>query len=139
MVGNLQSNSDKTSGVVWGRGPGRLAAGLLAVAAACAAADVRACARSAVTGVGMPVCEPYARAVWMPDEVRGSIAGTPYALGLARLNRTGVQMTGHDPDEAAVVPVVSLRPSPEVGIAVMPTLRDGEVGAAVIVSLRVGR
>ncbi len=87
----------------------------------------------------MSGCEPYARAVWMPAETRGSIGGTPYALGVARLNRTGVQMTGHDPDEAAVVPVVSLRPSPEVGIAVMPTLRDGEVGAAVIVSLRVGR
>lgn len=117
----------------------RLGVGLLAVVAACAVADANACTRRAATEIAAFGCEPYARAAWMPAETRGSLGGTPFALGLARLNRTGVQMTGHDPDEAAVVPVVSLRPSREVGVAVMPTLRDGEVGAAVIVSLRVGR
>jgi hypothetical protein len=117
----------------------RLGVGLLAVVAACAVADAKACTRRAATEIAAFGCEPYARVVWIPAATRGSLGGTPFALGLARLNRAGVQMTGHDPDEAAVVPVVSLRPSREVGVAVMPTLRDGEVGAAVIVSLRVGR
>jgi hypothetical protein len=110
----------------------------VAVAALALADPASACPRAAAGETGLRSCEPYARAVWMPPEVVGAFGSVRYAFGLARLNRTGLQMTGHDPDEAAVVPVLSLRASPDMGMALIPTLRNGDVGAAVIVSLRLG-
>ncbi len=116
-----------------------IAAAATAAAAVLALADpASACGRAAAGEIGFRGCEPYARAVWMPPEVVGAFGGVRYAFGLARLNRTGLQMTRHDPGEAAVVPVLSLHASPAMGVALMPTLRNGAVGAAVIVSLRLG-
>lgn len=116
-----------------------IAAAATVAAAVLALADpASACGRAAAGETGIRNCEPYARAVWMPPGVVGAFGGVRYAFGLARLNRTGLQMTRHDPGEAAVVPVLSLRASPDMGVALMPTLRNGDVGAALIVSLRLG-
>lgn len=103
-----------------------------------AAAPADACERTAVK-FDLPRCEPYARVVWMPPEAAGDMGGVRYALGLARLNRTGLTLTGHDPGETAVVPVLSMRSAAAVRLALMPTWRNGDVGVAVIASLPLGR
>lgn len=117
-----------------------IAVAAIAAAAVLTLADpVSACTPAAAGKMGFRNCEPYARTVWTPLEGAGASGGVRYAFGLARLNRRGLQITCHDPDEAPLVPVLSLRASPEMGVALMPTLRSGNVGAAVIVSLRLGR
>lgn len=139
MRGSLLSRSVKTSGAPRGRGSCRWLAATLALVAAGAAADAHACVRRAGIDIGVGSCEPYARAVWMPAETAGHLGGVPYALGLARLNRDGLAMTGHDAAEAPVVPVLALSAAPGMRVALMPTRRMGDVGASVIVSLRLGR
>lgn len=86
----------------------------------------------------LSACEPYARAAWLPPAASGRLAGVPIALGLARLHRSVRHMTGGDAGVSAVVPVLTMQAARGAHVVLMPTLRRGELGASVVVSLRLG-